>query len=135
MDPDGSNQVLLTGDNYAIGAAWSPDGSRISFLSVDRSDFLKSYIWTMNADGSNPVQLTDEPRNSYPTWSPDGTKIVFTRVANGFKAIWIMDADGGNEVKLMNNRDVGGRLSWVSSEQRTTLIEALSWGRLKANFR
>ena len=89
----------------------------------------------MDADGANLVQLTDEPRNAYPTWSPDGTKIVFTRIANGFKAIWIMDADGGNEVKLMNNPNVSGRLSWVSSGQGATLIEALSWGRVKANFR
>jgi len=39
-----------------VGPAWSPDGSKIAFLSVGEED--KFDIWDMNADGSNLINLT-----------------------------------------------------------------------------
>ena len=58
MDTDGSNGVRLTdhsADDYS--PAWSPDGSRIMFLSDRDYHFDQTGLYVMNADGSNVSRL------------------------------------------------------------------------------
>jgi TolB protein len=58
MDSDGSHQVNLTNAaSNDVLPKWSPNGSRIAFLS-DRETSGIMQIWIMDADGSNSVQLT-----------------------------------------------------------------------------
>lgn len=58
------------------GPAWSPDGTRIAFLS--RGDDI-SDLYLVNADGSDLTPLTnDDDWDGLPVWSPDGTVIAFT---------------------------------------------------------
>jgi TolB protein len=60
-------------DDYA--PEWSPDGSRIAFVSVRDGN---PEVYVMNADGSSPFRLTfDEAIDTNPTWSPDGTRLAF----------------------------------------------------------
>lgn len=72
IDADGQNMVNLTNsatsnDNWPT---WSPDGSRIAFVS-SRDVPFGSDIYVMDADGSNLVQITDaEGFELYPAWSP-----------------------------------------------------------------
>jgi TolB protein len=57
MNADGSNKINLTnkpGDYREY--AWSPDGSKLAFLSAGAED--KFDILVMNADGSNLINLT-----------------------------------------------------------------------------
>ena len=89
-DIDGSNDRRLTEDvaNY-VTPAWSPDGSRIAFLSdrlslEDLSDdlYLTDFtLFTMAPDGTDirslaPGVLAIE-QGAIPIWSPDGRKIAF----------------------------------------------------------
>src|SRR5438093_9191311 len=75
MNADGSSPVRLT-TSYpcaSIQPAWSPDGSRIVFITgcsgVD--------IWVMNADGSGLANLTNSPAGyGNPTWPPDVARIA-----------------------------------------------------------
>src|SRR5262249_40037420 len=96
---DGSNQRNLTQNAAADRQpAWSPDGSRIAFVS-DRDGRQDLYV--MNADGSNPTRLTDGcclSVDAEPTWSPDGKQIAFgsTGPFNGGWHIWGVNADGTN---------------------------------------
>ena len=85
ITPDGSFPLRLTDDvsqvhnfpTYDFDPTWSPDGSKIAFVSNREGGFQ---IFSMNADGSNVQRLTNQPADNYqPAWSPDGTKIAFTR--------------------------------------------------------
>ena len=74
MDEDGSNKrQLLKGS----GAKWSPDGSRIAFMSTDDNDKPQLFIRHMDGEGlvSQITSFEHSPRSFY--WSPKGDKIAF----------------------------------------------------------
>ena len=101
MDSDGTNHRRLAanqGENFR--PVWSPDGTKIAFVSRRNGGF--DHIYLMDADGKNPIRLTDTVKDDYPAWSPDGKKIAFSSSTDGKKIVHIavMDADGNNRVKL-----------------------------------
>lgn len=81
---------------YEGEPAWSPDGSKIAFVS-DRDGNYEIYV--MDANGSNQERLThSELRDDRePDWSPDGSKIVFSAGVTDNYDIFIMNADGSNK--------------------------------------
>ena len=87
--------VNLSNDPYLDWSpVWSPDGSKIAFVSASystRGGRGLPYIYVMDANGDNPVRLTT---GNWPAWSPDGTKIAF----NYDDEIYVMDANGDNRV-------------------------------------
>jgi len=106
-EPDGSWTSQLP--------VWSPDSTRLAFLSVGALDGTNALnpnrvfnIWTAKADGSSAAPLTRLSANgvsqTYPAWSPDGTKISFIaqRALDGTDApsptngsnLWTINADG-----------------------------------------
>ncbi|MGB2808444.1 MAG: hypothetical protein WBC22_11920, partial [Sedimentisphaerales bacterium] len=78
--------------SYEGQPAWSPDGSKIAFVS-DRDGDLDIYV--MDSDGSNQLRLTYVlgGNNIEPDWSPDGSKIVFSSGDDDYD-IWVTSADG-----------------------------------------
>jgi len=78
--------------------SWSPDGTRICFVSTRDGN---SELYVMNRDGSNVTRLTNNPAiDVSPTWSPSGTQIAFTSDRSGAPQIYIIDADGRNLFKM-----------------------------------
>ncbi len=110
----------LTGeDTAAICPFWSPDGTRIAFVSLpeglEQTDesgpervFLgQRRIWVADADGSGPpVRLTGDSRyrDEEPIWLADGRHILFARIerggASGRKSLWLMDEHGGGAAEI-----------------------------------
>jgi dipeptidyl aminopeptidase/acylaminoacyl peptidase len=62
---------------------WSPDGTRLAFLS-ERAPAEKRQIYVMAADGGEPVKLT-ALRNGAGSlaWSPDGSRLAFVSPVGG----------------------------------------------------
>lgn len=112
MNPDGSGQTRLTFISSAnnTNPVWSPDGTKIAFVSTDKATG-KGQIHVMNgADGSGQVNVSNNSTadDSSPAWSPDGSKIAFVRdgeitqryiVANG-EIIVMNAADGSGKTKV-----------------------------------
>jgi Tol biopolymer transport system component len=107
MNPDGSNPVNLTNDindgNADLYPDWSPDGSKIAFVSARGGP--SSDIYTMQADGSDKTRLTDNNSvvDTYPAWSPDGSKIAFTTDRDRNYEVYSMNADGSAQQNVSNN--------------------------------
>jgi Tol biopolymer transport system component len=101
MNQDGSNVRTLT--NNGIAPAWSPDGTRIAFVSLFPGNFE---IQVMNADGSGVTRLTSHSATDWkPTWSPDGTRIAFQTNRHGtfnFEIYSMNAADGTGLARLTN---------------------------------
>ncbi len=80
VDIDGSNEKQLTDipKNWEAGC-WSPDGSKIAYISWEENHERIFDIWMMNADGSDKKLLV---RNiiewvAVLEWGPDVSKIAF----------------------------------------------------------
>lgn len=95
---------ITSGPAFDMQPAFSPDGSRIAFVS-DR-DGLNN-IWTVASDGSDPEQVTDEGTRDVnsPQWSVDGEYVfvrkhfVFSR-SLGAGEIWMYHRTGGAGVQV-----------------------------------
>ncbi len=87
LGADGSDlHRITTNDLWDLYPVWSPDSSRIAFLS-SRGSGLGIYV--MNADGGDERMLLDSSAHEADIdWV--GDQIVFTRDSS----IWIMKSDG-----------------------------------------
>ena len=95
---DGSGLTPLTdGARYAHYAAWSPDGSRIAFVTSAEYDNVDygSDVFVMNADGGHQTRLTGWAGfDSFPVWSPDGAFLAFASDRGVTAAQAAANADG-----------------------------------------
>src|SRR5438045_3847346 len=76
-NPDGSAIRRVTGGGESFEGDWSPDGTRIAYISLRSGDFA---VWIANADGSHAMQLTKNDRDSddfWPRFAPGGRRILF----------------------------------------------------------
>jgi len=102
MKADGTQLIRLTDDPAAdSNPSWSPDGTRIAFISR-RDGFANLYV--MNTDGSNVVQLTTyQSIVEVPAWSFDSRMIVFASDMHGNRELYALSADGSNLNRLTDS--------------------------------
>jgi Tol biopolymer transport system component len=90
---DGTRARALLRDAYA--PAWSPDGSRLAFVSRRSGD---EEIYVAKADGTGVARLTKLPGPDLsPAWSSDGRRLAWSRNAE----IWTMSATGAAKRRLV----------------------------------
>lgn len=99
-DADGSNaQTALASREPIISPTWSPEGSRIAYVSFESK---KPVVWVHDlSSGRRHVVANFKGSNSAPAWSPDGKKlaVVLTK-EGGHSQIYLMNADGSGVVRL-----------------------------------
>lgn len=70
-----------SGDGDAFAPRWSPDGTRLAYVSTAAGG---AQLWVKWTKGGEAVRLTGLPNSpSGITWSPDGTQIAYSMLVEG----------------------------------------------------
>jgi len=98
-DADGANaQTVLASNEPIISPAWSPDGSRIAYVSFDQK---KPVVVMQNlAQGSTRVIAAFRGNNSAPAWSPDGSTLAVTLTRDDIAQLYLISANGGEPRRI-----------------------------------
>jgi Tol biopolymer transport system component/DNA-binding winged helix-turn-helix (wHTH) protein len=101
-EPPGVPELLISTAFTDGKARYSPDGSKISFVS-SRSG--SEELWVANADGSHPIRLTsfNQAVVGPAAWSPDGQSLVFHARPEGQADLFVMSAAGGAPRRLTHH--------------------------------
>lgn len=104
-DADGYNaDFILAHKEPIISPQWSPDGSRIAYVSFERR---KPIVFIHNlADGSRSVLANYEGSNSAPAWAPDGKRLAVVLTKDGTSNIYGINADGSGLTRLTNTASI-----------------------------
>ena len=91
----------FTFGNAAEGPAWSPDGSRIGFISI-RGPGWGIYDKASNGAGQERLLFQSQDPKASPSWSHDGRFLLFDALnstGNTLGDLWVLPAAQGSDAK------------------------------------
>lgn len=137
IGPDGNDERLVTNEVPVAWPAWSPDRTRIAFVSLDRTTAgSDTALYVIDVDGTHLRQLAERVYvYPPPVWSPDGTKLAYTSfsgwdatLGQGTISVRVADVESGRETDLTGDAlkialgpswsPTSDRLSFISKEFR-----------------
>lgn len=100
-----AQNLTRTPGAHERGAAWSPDGRSVAFLS-DRTGEEELYVVSQDGGGqARPLTRGGKVRRNAPLWSPTGRHLSFDDKEG---RLWIVSVDSGELIEVA--RDRGGNL-------------------------
>ena len=79
----GAPRRLTRGDKRDAAPRWSPDGTRLAFVS-ERQGHKRPRLYVMPTDGGEAVRLTELAQGvGDPVWAPDGKRLAFLSRVGG----------------------------------------------------
>jgi Tol biopolymer transport system component len=108
VGPDGADERLVTDAAPVTRPVWSPDRTRLAFVSPTAGDAAPAALFVVGADGRGLRRLSDAAHPSaVAAWSPDGARIAYTSVAaydpateDGLLAVHVVEVDSGRDQDL-----------------------------------
>ena len=106
--PGGEAKQVTEGQDWNdTDPQWSPDGTRIAFVS-DRTgkaydDSHNTDVWVIPAAGGTLTKISDHAfEDEDPRWSPDGKQLLFAgqTAAHQFPKLYLADSSGGAASQL-----------------------------------
>lgn len=110
-DADGfGEQTVLTSREPIISPAWSPDGTRVAYVSFEQRR-PTVYVQSLSS-GQRQVVASFPGNNSAPAWSEDGKRLAVVLSKDGNSEIYSMNADGSAPQRLTNNPAIDTEPTW-----------------------
>lgn len=104
-DGDGHNaKVALNSREPIISVRWSPDGSRLAYVSFETRKPVV-YVHSV-ATGQRRAVANFKGSNSAPAWSPDGSRLLVTLTRDGVSQLYSVPASGGAATRLTRSGSI-----------------------------
>ncbi|MGH8551142.1 MAG: Tol-Pal system beta propeller repeat protein TolB [Methylococcales bacterium] len=110
-DADGVNpQTILTSREPIMSPAWSPDGSKIAYVSFEKK-VSAIFIQTVTT-GSREQVAAFSGINGAPAWSPDGSRLALTLSKDGDPEIYVLNLISRSLERLTRNFSIDTEPVW-----------------------
>jgi TolB protein len=104
-DADGAGaQPALVSKEPVISPAWSPDGTRIAYVSFENKKPV-IYIHSL-LTGNRTVLANYKGSNSAPAWAPDGSRLAVVLSRDGGSQIFSIRPDGSDLQRLTTTSNI-----------------------------
>jgi TolB protein len=124
-DTDGYNpQTLLTSKEPIMSPVWSPDGSRVAYVSFE-SGLSAIYIHNIHTGEREKIASFDGI-NSAPAWSPDGKTMAMTLSKEGNPDIYIMSLANKALRRLTNHWAIDTEPAWMPDSKSLVFTSSRS---------
>lgn len=112
-DIDGQNpQTILSSDEPIMSPAWSPDGKKIAYVSLEGR---KASVYVSDiASGHRHLISQQSGINGAPAWSPDGTQLALVLSQGQGTVIYTCDASGGHLKQITQGFSIDTEPTWLS---------------------
>ncbi|MBX2847847.1 MAG: Tol-Pal system beta propeller repeat protein TolB [Acidiferrobacterales bacterium] len=112
--------------NPLLSPSWSPDGSRLAFVSFSNNG---SVIQMMQLNsGATEVIAQYQGVNTAPAWSPDGNRIAYSTSRHGSPDIYIYDVNTRQQTRVSTHYGIDTEPAW-SNDGRSLLFTSNRTGR------
>ncbi len=104
-DADGQGAATaLTSTEPIISPAWSPDGSKLAYVSFEKKKPMV-YVHSL-ASGQRQIVANFRGSNSAPAWSPDGRRLAVVLSKDGNSQLYSVNADGSGVQRLAQSSGI-----------------------------